>query len=290
MPHFRVDDALHSHPKAQRAGDDAIGMWVRAGSFCMAYLTDGFVPEWWVKQQPKGTAKAKKLVAAGLWHDGAERDGEKGYQFHEFTGPGRQDSREQIEAEREKWRKKKAGQRAMSPGDTKGDTAPMSPGDTQGESPEDSPYARATRPRANPTQPIKNSGYVTESATVSNARDSVAATPGADLVRQHIDRRHPDATRTALRIQASELLNTGTDPDTVEAALRLWNAKPSVGIGRTILASLCSEVIKSRAAPTQSGSHPGDNGLTAGEAKVVGWAALGSPNRAPTVERKALDQ
>jgi hypothetical protein len=123
VPHFRVDDALHSHPKAQRAGDDALGLWARAGSFCMAYLTDGFVPEWWVKQQPKGIAKAKKLVAAGLWHEGVERDGEKGWQFHEFTGPGRQDSRAEVEAEREKWRKKKAGQRASSPGESPGDTS-----------------------------------------------------------------------------------------------------------------------------------------------------------------------
>lgn len=129
MPHFRVDDALHGHPKAQRAGDDAIGMWVRAGSFCMAYLTDGFVPDWWVKQQPKGVAKAKRLIAAGLWHGGAERDGEKGYQFHEFTGPGRQDSRAQIEADREKWRKKKAAQRAASPGESQGDKSEVSQGD-----------------------------------------------------------------------------------------------------------------------------------------------------------------
>ncbi|OBC03350.1 hypothetical protein A5784_14015 [Mycobacterium sp. 852013-50091_SCH5140682] len=129
MPHFRVDDALHGHPKAQRAGDDAIGMWVRAGSFCMAYLTDGFVPDWWVRQQPKGVAKAKRLIAAGLWHGGAERDGEKGYQFHEFTGPGRQDSRAQIEADREKWRKKKAAQRAASPGESPGDNPQVSQGD-----------------------------------------------------------------------------------------------------------------------------------------------------------------
>lgn len=131
MPHFRVDDALHGHPKAQRAGDDAIGMWVRAGSFCMAYLTDGFVPDWWVKQQPKGLAKAKRLIAAGLWHGGAEREGEKGYQFHEFIGPGRQDSRAEVEADREKWRKKKAAQRAASQGESPGDKPEVSQGDSR---------------------------------------------------------------------------------------------------------------------------------------------------------------
>ncbi|MEZ0366786.1 hypothetical protein ACAG26_24235 [Mycobacterium sp. pUA109] len=80
-----------------------------------------------------------------------------------------------------------------------------------------------------------------------------SATPGAELVREHIDRNHPAATKTALRIQASELLNTGTDREVVAAALQLWNDKPSVGNGRTILASLCSEVIKSRAAPAANG-------------------------------------
>ncbi|AQT78304.1 hypothetical protein B1R94_02220 [Mycolicibacterium litorale] len=130
MPHFRVDDAFHSHPKAQRVGDEAVGFWVRAGSFCMAYLTDGFVPDWWVKKQPKGLAKAKKLVEAELWHDGAERDGEKGYQFHEFVGPGRQDSKEQIEADRKASRERKAKSRASqresrqaSQGESRRDTA-----------------------------------------------------------------------------------------------------------------------------------------------------------------------
>lgn len=98
-------------------------MWVRAGAWCMRYLTDGFVPDWWVRQQVKGVAKAKRLVDAGLWTANATREGEKGWQFHEFTAQGRQDSRAQIEAEREKWRKKKAGQRAMSPGDTTGGDA-----------------------------------------------------------------------------------------------------------------------------------------------------------------------
>ncbi len=44
MPTFEVDDQLHSHPKASAAGDEALGLWVRMGSWCMAYLTDGRVP------------------------------------------------------------------------------------------------------------------------------------------------------------------------------------------------------------------------------------------------------
>ncbi|ART68184.1 hypothetical protein BTO20_05925 [Mycobacterium dioxanotrophicus] len=177
MPHFRVDDALHGHPKAQRAGDDAIGMWVRAGSFCMAYLTDGFVPDWWVKQQPKGVAKAKRLIAAGLWHGGAERDGEKGYQFHEFTGPGRQDSRAQIEADREKWRKKKAAQRAASQGESPGDNPEVSPGDSRNGSTQKDATQRTV-------QTQYNGRYIDENAHTESAPTSATTqmSPGESRV------------------------------------------------------------------------------------------------------------
>lgn len=83
MPWFPVDDAFHSHPKARKAGDEALGMWTRAGAYCMAYLTDGFVADWWVKEQPKGVVKARRLVAAELWRRG-EKDGESGYWFHDW--------------------------------------------------------------------------------------------------------------------------------------------------------------------------------------------------------------
>lgn len=84
---------------------------------------------------------------------------------------------------------------------------------------------------------------------------AAAATRGADLVRANIPGGHPGATLTALRIQASELLHTGTDPDVIAEALRLWCDKPGVGNGRTILASLCSEVIKARNAPRNGKPH-----------------------------------
>lgn len=86
-------------------------------------------------------------------------------------------------------------------------------------------------------------------AAIDEPFTAQAATRGADIVRDIVPAGHPAATLTTLRLQTSELLNTGTDPDVVAAALRLWCDKPSVGIGRTILSSLCSEVLKSRASP-----------------------------------------
>lgn len=186
MPHFRVDDAFHSHPKAQRVGDDAIGLWTRAGSFCMAYLTDGFVPEWWVKQQPKGTVKARKLVAAGLWNDGAEREGEQGYQFHEFVGPGRQDSREKIEADRELARKRKEKSRRESRQVSQVESQRDTPRDDHRESHTESRRSPGyTQP--NPTQP--STSLVNSSGGVTSA-DARETTPPP----RHCPKHMPDGT------------------------------------------------------------------------------------------------
>lgn len=245
MPHFRVDDALHSHPKAQRAGDEALGMWARAGSFCMAYLTDGFVPEWWVRQQPRGMAKAKRLIAAGLWHGGAEKAGEQGFMFHEFVGPGRQDSRAQIESDREKWRKKKQRQRE-SEQQSLWESPEVSPGDDPGES----------RVLPNPTQPIENSPTEEHSPNVGGDERGLSQPvhPTASrLVATVIPDRIPATVRTGLRIQASQLINgDGIDPDIVADALRRWLTKPGAGHG--LLPSLAADVIRERAAP--NGGHP----------------------------------
>lgn len=107
MSWFPVDDALHSHPKARKCGDEALGFWARAGSFCMAYLTDGFVPDWWVKEQVKGAAKAARLVSAGLWNRG-EKDGEQGFWFHDWKT---ECTKGYVLAVREKARQRKAKQR-----------------------------------------------------------------------------------------------------------------------------------------------------------------------------------
>lgn len=84
MPWFKVDDTLHSHPKIRRAGLASMGLWVIAGSYSSQYVTEGFVPNWFVSGQKNGHKLAAVLVAAGLWFK-AERDGEQGYQFHDWS-------------------------------------------------------------------------------------------------------------------------------------------------------------------------------------------------------------
>lgn len=97
MPWFKTDDALHSHPKARKAGLPAMGLWVLAGSHAMQYMTDGFVPAWYVASWPQGKRCAASLVAAGLWTPASSGE-EKGWQFKDWAHY--QPTREEIEAER----------------------------------------------------------------------------------------------------------------------------------------------------------------------------------------------
>lgn len=94
MAWFKVDDQLHSHPKARRAGLEAMGLWLLAGSHCMSYLTDGFVEAWFVQSWPHGPELANVLVREGLW-----LKVEGGWQFHDWGEF--QPTREKVEAERE---------------------------------------------------------------------------------------------------------------------------------------------------------------------------------------------
>ena len=43
MSWVRLDDMLHAHPKVLRAGNEALGAWVRMLTYCAAYLTDGVI-------------------------------------------------------------------------------------------------------------------------------------------------------------------------------------------------------------------------------------------------------
>jgi len=69
----------------------------------------------------------------------------------------------------------------------------------------------------------------------------------------------------------------------IGAALRLWCDKPSVGNGRTILSSLCSEVIKSRDSPPRHRNGSADQKGS----DYLRLAAQLDPDN-PTPELKAL--
>jgi hypothetical protein len=128
------------------------------------------------------------------------------------------------------------------------------------------------RAGADPTRPLTVVTYEAALRNEPRARaavpelfDAQSATPAAELVRAVIPSEHPPAVQTALRLRASELLHNGTPADDVTAALRLWLTKKH--LGPNSLASLVSEVIKTRADPTVNG---------AATTKALGYRQLGA--------------
>ncbi|MGW9299647.1 mucin-2 [Streptomyces cyaneofuscatus] len=116
MPWFKIDDKAHSHPKFMRAGNAALGLWLRCGSYAAQHLTEGIVPG--VVAQLYGTTpQANKLVKAGLWHehghscDRCPQPQEGDYVVHDFLEDGRNTSRAKHESERKKARDRQAKHR-----------------------------------------------------------------------------------------------------------------------------------------------------------------------------------
>jgi hypothetical protein len=231
---------VNSIPKRIRAA--AIGVWALAGDYAATKLTDGYVPA----DVLDGLGCTDKIRAAlkvtinvkgelsPLWVDG--RNG--GIQLTNW--PKHQRTNDEVTTYRSREAERKRVAR-----DAKRNGSTSENEKTSGRT----NAGRSTGVRTDVRDPKTETeieierGYVQGYPDLGSAR---AATPGADLVREIIPKGHPAATLTSLRIQASELLNTGTDRETVEAGLRLWVDKPGVGIGRTILASMVSEVLKGR--------------------------------------------
>ncbi|MGH3495064.1 MAG: hypothetical protein ACRDQ1_17770, partial [Sciscionella sp.] len=92
MTWFKVDDSFHSHAKTLKAGNAALGLWVRCGSHCAQHLTDGFVPRE-IALLYGTTALAARLVEAGLW-----RPVDGGWAMHDYHDYN--PSAEKVQAER----------------------------------------------------------------------------------------------------------------------------------------------------------------------------------------------
>ena len=114
MPYFKVEDTLAFHPKVLRAGNAAMGLWVRAGAYCTQQLTDGHVPDDMIATLGGTERDAKALVAAGLWEKARD-----GYQFHEWAESGRNWTRAMVEQRRKSDRRRQ--QRRRQGGEAPGD-------------------------------------------------------------------------------------------------------------------------------------------------------------------------
>lgn len=77
---FKVDDGFAFHQKTVEAGNSAIGLWVRAGSWSSQLGTGGHIPA--SIRNNLGTKRdAQRLVDVGLWLP----DGQSGaFIFHDW--------------------------------------------------------------------------------------------------------------------------------------------------------------------------------------------------------------
>lgn len=110
MTWFKVDDSFHSHPKVLAVSPAALGLWVVAGSWSGANLSDGFVPDHVLPRLlPDSGPLAKELVSAGLW-----KRTRGGYRFHDWGeyNPQRTTIEEDRKAARERMRKLRNGRKS----------------------------------------------------------------------------------------------------------------------------------------------------------------------------------
>jgi hypothetical protein len=93
---FKVDDSFHSHPKVLAADAAALGLWVVAGAWCSANLTDGFVPDYVLQRLlPDSARLAEQLITCRLW-----KRTKGGYRFHDWLTY--QPTKEEATAAKEK--------------------------------------------------------------------------------------------------------------------------------------------------------------------------------------------
>jgi hypothetical protein len=154
MPWFKIDDSAYFHPKIRRAGNAALGLWVRCGSFSAQHLLDGVVPGDTAGEFGTAT-QAAKLVAVGLWHSHGHtcprcvQPGPGDYVIHDYFEGGRNSSRAQVEAAR----KASADRQAKSRAAAAGRSATPANGEKQGgNEPESGPNHTVNKVQTMPKQ------------------------------------------------------------------------------------------------------------------------------------------
>ncbi len=169
MPWFKVDDSFHSHSKVLAASPAALGLWVVAGSWSGANLSDGFVPDHVLPRLlPDSASLAKELVSTGLW-----KRTRGGYRFHDWDefNPKREDVEAERKAARVRMRnlreqRKSAGQSRNGSGEQ--------PANVRGK------FVTPTRPDPNPLKGGSGSGGVhpSDAPDPSQTHPYVAAAHG----------------------------------------------------------------------------------------------------------------
>jgi hypothetical protein len=255
-PGFNVDlgfydsDEVLSIPRKIRAA--AVGVWTLCGSYAANKLTDGYVSAEALRDRgctPAIRAALMSTTPQPLWEAAPDLGDVGAIRFTRWAKWQRTSGEVKAYRDADAERKRKARE-ARKAAETSDDSE-MSGRTSAGRSSDVRADSGTPKTETETKTKKENSGYVPESASLSTAGDAIAATPGADLVRELIPTSIPAAERTMLRIKASALLREGSTREDVTNGLRLYLTKPHLGAGA--LPALVSESVRSRAAPTVNG-------------------------------------
>jgi hypothetical protein len=109
MAWFKCDDTLAFNAKVLQAGNEAIGLWLRAGTWCASQMSDGVIPRHVVVALSTGEANAEalasRLLEAKLWDRFDESS--NSYIFHDWLDyqPSASEARERRKKRAEAGRK-----------------------------------------------------------------------------------------------------------------------------------------------------------------------------------------
>ena len=229
MAWFKVDDKLHDHPKAWRAGVPAMGLWSLAGSWSADNLSDGFVPEYVAARWDRSYRRlAARLVDAGFW-DPAEREGVSGWQFHDWNAPGMQPTSEQVKARRaeaaERQRRAREAARARRDAErTNNDVTQMSQRDSRRDSRTGHSVSHGP---PDPTRPDPTREVL--SPTAADGADAPSPGTAGDLLAEWIEHctggRPPRRVVGQVATELAAMLDEGIPPDDLRRGLAAWHAK-----------------------------------------------------------------
>jgi hypothetical protein len=162
MPWFRLEDSFHSHPKVIAAGNEAIGLYARCGTYAAEHLTNGFIREDIAvlygasdtgSRRNPGTGKpetlAETLVRTKLWR--RTRGGWRMPDYLEYN-PSKEavDNERKARAERQRrWRERRGRRVSNASGDAPVTPAPPRPAPKEAGRGKPAPNAREPRGSAN---------------------------------------------------------------------------------------------------------------------------------------------
>lgn len=128
-----------------------------------------------------------------------------------------------------------------------------------------------------PPAPIDVVGEPAYIETSTKPAKRHASSGAKTLVRQTLGNDYPRQTVERLAIQVDKLAQAGHRDNVIRDALTEWERRPNCDKPEFLPTVLGDVVKRSRT-----------NGLTPGESKVAGWAALGQPNTTPNL--KAINE